>query len=85
MKTTKPNRAEKAVGLLLLVGGAMGAGYLVTTPDAQNTYAWGAAGIAGLIGLWLWVPLKAQAIWHELRASLPILKDPPSDDGHNHG
>lgn len=85
METTTPSGAEKAVGVLLLVGAAAGAGYLVMNPDAHSHYAWGAAGIAGLIGLWLFVPVRAQAIWHELRAALPILANPPADDGHNHG
>lgn len=85
MKTNKPAWWEIILGVVLMLGAAVGGYHLVTTPELQGTYAWAAVGLAGLAGMWLCVPMRAQALWHEIRAALPILKDPPTDDGHNHG
>lgn len=85
MKTNQPAWWEILLGVGLMVGAAAGGWHLVTHPEAHSTYAWGAVGMAALTGMWLCVPMRAQALWHEIRAALPILKDPPADDGHDHG
>lgn len=80
MDTDSPEWYEAVIGAGLLAASVWAGMHIVHHPEHEHLYAWGFVGLLGLMGMWFVAPLRARALWHELRDALPFLKDVDADE-----
>lgn len=71
MSMTPPKWYEIVIGTALLVSAVWLGWHLVHHPEHEHLYAWGFVGGMSLTGLWLVSPVRAQALWREVRDLIP--------------